>query len=341
MAIINCPECKEKISSTSNQCIHCGAKFRICNECGKTFTGEPRFCTECGYVFEKYKNEHTNNQSSFILDIMPPVMFEKEKYKRSNEHFSPSVDTAGQVVEKWKNSNGFRKFLNSKILSFLLSCISLLFLTIMFVSILNSSQTFNGYLETIKATVIITSILECIHLFWKKNKEIVLITDYLAWSKRKSIDQKDIIQKTFSQDFSDLPHEVVVKHSKALNYAVIAELRKNEPVARNIFWTLHIVSIVITILSAILFDIALISNFENYIILSLLQGTELVPDLSMIINWALIIIPAVLIYVVEPIISHKLRENIDRSGIRWFNKYLPEHTFKYQKYVLEFDEDDY
>lgn len=52
MSMIRCPECGQEVSSTSEQCVHCGYKFRVCPECGKVVSAESKECPSCGYHFE-------------------------------------------------------------------------------------------------------------------------------------------------------------------------------------------------------------------------------------------------------------------------------------------------
>ncbi len=51
MAIIACPECGGKISSTSNKCIHCGCSIQVCQECNAVHMQNVSVCSNCGYKF--------------------------------------------------------------------------------------------------------------------------------------------------------------------------------------------------------------------------------------------------------------------------------------------------
>ncbi len=64
MALIKCPECGNQISSSSNQCIHCGCKFTACPECGNVAVGKLSVCPQCGFSFKKSDNitEHENSE---------------------------------------------------------------------------------------------------------------------------------------------------------------------------------------------------------------------------------------------------------------------------------------
>lgn len=51
MALIKCPDCRKKISSTSDVCIHCGYKFKICPKCGARLSAVAVGCPDCGIQF--------------------------------------------------------------------------------------------------------------------------------------------------------------------------------------------------------------------------------------------------------------------------------------------------
>lgn len=53
MALINCPECGNQISSNARHCIHCGCTFSVCHECNNVSVGDVSYCPQCGYVFKK------------------------------------------------------------------------------------------------------------------------------------------------------------------------------------------------------------------------------------------------------------------------------------------------
>lgn len=48
MAIVNCPECNEKISNEAKVCPHCGVSLRHCKECGSAVLSHLKTCPCCG-----------------------------------------------------------------------------------------------------------------------------------------------------------------------------------------------------------------------------------------------------------------------------------------------------
>ena len=70
MAILNCPECGEKISSTAKQCVHCGCKITVCSECGKVILGERGTCPDCGFKIDNEKKNDTTNKYGDLSEIV-------------------------------------------------------------------------------------------------------------------------------------------------------------------------------------------------------------------------------------------------------------------------------
>ena len=68
MAIVICPECNEKISSSVSQCVHCGAKITVCPECGKIYMDHPNTCAECGYILKKTEEIASDFSKLFIIN---------------------------------------------------------------------------------------------------------------------------------------------------------------------------------------------------------------------------------------------------------------------------------
>ena len=60
MALVNCPECGNEISSKASVCPHCGVKISNCPECGYTYIGQTDCCPSCGKIFSLHnRNEET------------------------------------------------------------------------------------------------------------------------------------------------------------------------------------------------------------------------------------------------------------------------------------------
>jgi len=64
MALINCIECGEKVSTTAEACPHCGAKIPEiqirCDECGNITNVENEKCSHCGAFFDREVHPNIN-----------------------------------------------------------------------------------------------------------------------------------------------------------------------------------------------------------------------------------------------------------------------------------------
>jgi len=61
MSLINCPECGQQVSSNSEQCIHCGYKFKVCPECKTPLAKDAKQCNNCGYLFSDIKTDEAES----------------------------------------------------------------------------------------------------------------------------------------------------------------------------------------------------------------------------------------------------------------------------------------
>lgn len=59
MAIIRCPECREKVSDKADSCPHCGAPISrlVCIYCGAPISSRDVRCSKCGKTLGNAKNK--------------------------------------------------------------------------------------------------------------------------------------------------------------------------------------------------------------------------------------------------------------------------------------------
>ena len=71
MALINCPECGEQVSSNAEKCVHCGCTFVVCPECSKAYiAGDTNTCPYCGYESKNIFIDNKNNaKASYSKDV--------------------------------------------------------------------------------------------------------------------------------------------------------------------------------------------------------------------------------------------------------------------------------
>lgn len=91
MAIIRCPECGGQISSTTENCVHCGCRITVCPDCGKVYCGNIKICTACG---ANLSGEIINNKNSFADDAK-----QLEKQMQKNERTLKIVGRVRKIVD--------------------------------------------------------------------------------------------------------------------------------------------------------------------------------------------------------------------------------------------------
>lgn len=68
MALVKCPDCNERVSSTAEKCVHCGCSLSVCPDCGKVSPGGTDFCSSCGFNFKKAEKKKRVGAFKEFLD---------------------------------------------------------------------------------------------------------------------------------------------------------------------------------------------------------------------------------------------------------------------------------
>lgn len=288
MALINCPECGEKISSSTTQCIHCGCNIKVCPECGEIYKGDIVECEKCGFRFIK--------KAVVAADTI------KQK------------DNCIDVYNEWKSSsvlNGIFHF--STIISVFITLLSA-FLAVVASSKLSSwINAFNtNDLETLDKAIMSTSsvrddfkiliIFSCILIFaeyvYKECCRLVGSQSLMKWFTESGIDISSSIKEyLLTSNFSLKTKQGIQKDgiilaklidAYMLSDIVYMEKRRNKAI---LYGCLYAVFIVFQ-------GIFCLSNVETAMQQIFLHGVK---DFSWscITNWWLLIAGAVGIFVVE------------------------------------------
>lgn len=112
MAIIDCPECGGKISTSTKQCVHCGCNILICPECNDAYNENIDTCKTCGYQFIKKNDSTTDNKKDNCIDSF----------------------------DKWKSSSVFNEIITSNWIINLIITLSFVLLFIAFLKFQNWVQ---------------------------------------------------------------------------------------------------------------------------------------------------------------------------------------------------------
>ena len=196
MAIIKCPECEEPVSSTTNQCVHCGYKFTVCPECGKIEQGEISVCKNCGYEIKK--NFISQNRTVF-----------GNKEFDTSEYLDGSLLTAYYSVSKSaRNVKNLRKFI--MLISFLVGTALLIIAGIDFIQweprsvIENVNQV--SIVDKINTLCVLSMIFFAIALLYDWFSLYGLIFGFGKWMKDKKVDYISYIK--YNSEKTDLDKTV-------------------------------------------------------------------------------------------------------------------------------------
>ncbi|MFC1746225.1 zinc ribbon domain-containing protein [Candidatus Riflebacteria bacterium] len=75
MALIDCPECKNKVSDSAMCCPNCGAReypdsLYPCDECGESISPKAPFCPHCGYQQLEMRVLESKSSSFFWIMLL-------------------------------------------------------------------------------------------------------------------------------------------------------------------------------------------------------------------------------------------------------------------------------
>lgn len=322
MAIINCPECGEKISSTVNQCVHCGAKITVCPECNNVYTGHLETCPECGY----------------ILNI------EKETINKSNVKEKNIIKTARQAEEKCNFESPLQKLYKSKSIRFILIGIECLLGIIAATKLINwhKNMTINysNTLSSIKTCLIFLAIFDVVSNMYDVIAPILSKKDFLSWIKNKGINLRNLIDTSFSQDFENMIPDDMLKNAVSLQNSIDCEIYDADITVKSKTITSAIIIIFIESLISILICIFTCTNVEIYMSAELWRSdTFNTPgfDISMISNWWLLILSGI-IFVGKLVYSSIYEKQCESIKENWIRKNMPNNIDKYQIYIKDPDD---
>ena len=317
MAIIHCPECNEKISSTVRQCVHCGVKIAVCPECEKIYTEHPNICTECGYVF-------SGNA-------------------KAEEEFR---GTAPDVKRKWRTEKPFVYVIEN--VGFV--CGILVYVWLFFATLRLVSWHANlADLENIaKSEEIYATIKTFIGLFaacWAIEKICDDICPTLngallgLWANIRKINLTEVIQTTFSADYREAVEKEKKSIFKDLKFIIYAAFLSNNYLEKNKRLVNHAVYIVFEIVACIFLGSFLVQNIELFMQAELLKSDILNNSgwsISLIESWWKPIAGIVLLvgaFFYRELVLSKLEKQRDA----WIQKTMPEHYENYKKNALNVD----
>ena len=223
MAIIRCPECEENISSTVQQCVHCGAKIRFCPECESVFAGDIANCPNCGYVFEKA------SQASATQTSVPPKNDPEDPENLSRANITTIKTT-------WFLEKPMRQYL-SKIISVILNVIVAISSAIAIFlyykctkSILSFKWELDMQILAAQTLQKITPLLICamvayiIEAVIKRMLGMWSLSDFSVWIKQKKLTFDGILKNSYNEDTHGETEQAKTEKSKVQNFVINAKL---------------------------------------------------------------------------------------------------------------------
>ena len=205
MALIKCPECGNSVSSTAEQCIHCGYKFRCCPECGEILVGAPESCGNCGFIFEKEIKQEKASEN--VKDVFMEWMAEKQKNESKRR------------ILLWVS---------------LLLCLS----TVVILGLWKYGNPVEALFRfsLVRASVIVISvasaILYFVYIYRKKNDEYADVISLMSFMKKNDLDGTKIIKEYSETTFMGKTVDQI-KKERELSQTVLTVLTLRENVIMN------------------------------------------------------------------------------------------------------------
>lgn len=313
MAIITCPECGQKISSTAQQCVHCGCKITVCSECGKVLLGEPDVCSECGFPFKKVEQK-----------IQTP-----EKKQDFND--------VAEAVKKWKEESVIAKILPyNTILACLLFALMFLGLVLVFINYSipidgnyeNMVYSYKSSLSGIRGGIILfTTICIIVEIYHAYGGHIFCYF-FWKWAKEKNIDLKKLIEKSFDIDYNLKPFKERQRYCVTLFLAVKTKLFEDNQLVREKTIKVFVVAELVNLIKEILFGVLLYTFLEYLLQSAIFNLTKDFDVFKTIINypklWAFLI--PVALTIVELVIASY--DKTHKEVELWVNKNMPNNYNK-------------
>lgn len=322
MAIINCPECNEKISSTVNQCVHCGVKITVCPECEKIYTEHPGICQDCGYVFNKetvyYQSESTKEQKLTAPEL-------RKNWKADNLlHTIIEYSNTVLSVLVW----GMIVFIFIRFFSWVAS-----------LSTLESMLAADGVQDTINTCIVICTIFIISQQIVKEIKPTVTSTMLATWSSAKGISLLDVIKNTFSKDGNKVVKSEKEKNDKDLRMVINAAFLSSNYLDKNSQIIFHTVVSFFICVSDIIMCAFVLHNIEiamkEWLKVAMYGGEGW--KFSMIENWWQFIVFFSLL-LVQIMCKEIINTIMDKKRIQWFEKTMPLESKENKKYAVSIED---
>ncbi len=318
MAIIKCPECNEKISSTVDQCVHCGAKIIACPECETAFVKGAKVCTECGYEFEK---------------AHPTVDLKDQSTDEGNKKINANhLDTG--MVEK-----GSVYLL--VLLTGLASLVTIGFLFWIFTKLLDWNKTPANMLLTAKdlhsdcmTLLTFAMIFIVVGAILDVAEKKARVQQYVNKARENKTTLPQIIENTLSIDYSKKSRDYADDQSQNLRDIINADIYERSVDAKNRFMSCSVFKIVLSVVISVCLYFFIQHNIEVFMTAELFKSDMLnIPGWSWerIEEWWLLVVVCVAVIIIK--VLDKTIEISEKKRSEWIKKEFPDGYETYDKHL--------
>ena len=311
MAIINCPECNEKISDTVTQCVHCGSKIIVCPECKAVYINDQQNCSNCGFAFKKEQSHKEETQ--------------KTEYKNAKE-----------VYYDWEKTNKMSKIKLDMWLIF--AAIGLIIWAVVKLltwdSVTDLAET-SDLRDNIQLLLILAGIsyvgsnIYAYFIFTVKRRE-----SFLDWSKSNNVSLPSMITSTIDMDFDAMTLEKALDYISSAEYCLLAEIYKKNFILLSKEKKYRAMSTVLSAVAVVFLYMFLFNNAEIYIQAELFKSDLLGNPgfkFSMMEDWWMLI-AGVVFMVLESFVNGFYDKSEKKECEKWINKNAPEYIESYKKW---------
>lgn len=217
MAITNCPECNGKISTTVDQCIHCGCKLAHCPECGITVIQGVQACPECGAAIE--------------APATPVAQAE-----------APAKENIASLFNKWKQLNPVLAYFGTTDAG-VLGCLFIVLCVPVGVICAISGSHF-----LLVVYFLLGYVIEIIQSLSVKSSA----KSFWNWCAANNFNLPDLIDATFALDFLTMDSSLRKLYKKGIMLGLSAHYNQIAPSAVSSRTTLNIIRCIIGAIAAVL-----------------------------------------------------------------------------------------
>lgn len=239
MALTSCPECGGKISTSVDQCVHCGCKITVCPVCGKVYINYPNFCGECGHnfdsnqiVLEPYTTYNAVSQNDTVQMNLPntpsnnsEILHEYQMPNQKKPPHSQNIPSITKVINDWRGDTSLGGYYALQVFGILSVIHGIPPMVIGLIMLLRwAFAEFSQSIPILAPFLLISGyfLLELDSIF-SRGAEAVVINKLWSWSKSKNIDLCPIIENSLFEKVESMKSSDEKDYRKRMEFAISAQ----------------------------------------------------------------------------------------------------------------------